>query len=168
MSNITREQNKNLITTVAKLVNVFKKKENVECIYLMPFKVEEGNKYFLVIVYNSTKIALAKSENVIKCYNKKIKEKLDDQKIGGKLYILADRSSNYEMRALNPSKVDKVQDLLSSRILYTKEGYGRRYHKIAHQFDRYHTMERYPEYFRIAIPEEQKKKMKSLGTSKNV
>jgi len=161
MSNITKEQTNNLITTVATLVNVFKKNDGVECIYLMPFKTEEGNIYKLVIVYDSIRTTLAKTKTAIRYCNARITEKLDDKKTGGKLHVVADYSIKYDEMALNPSKVDRVQDLLSSRILYTKEGYGRKYHRIAHQFDKYNTVKRYSEYIRISIPEEQKKKMKA-------
>ena len=163
MSNITKEQNANLIKTVATLVNVFKKNENVECIYLMPFKIDGNNIYRLVIVYDSERITLAKKKQSIRYCNAKIKEKLDTKKIGGELCIIAECSSKYEERALNPSRVNKVQSLLSSRILYTKEGYGRKYYRVAHQFDRHNTLKRYPEYFRISIPKEDKKKMKKMA-----
>ena len=168
MSNITREQNKNLITTVATLVNVLKKNEDVECIYLMPLKADEENIYKLVIVYGSYRMALHKCENVIPAYRKWIEKNVDSESIGGELQLKVDHSGKYLKCAVNPSDVRRVDDILSSRILYTKKGYGIKYHKVAHQFDRYHTTERYPEYFRIAIPEEQKKKMKKIERSKNV
>lgn len=167
MSNITRKQNKNLIITVAKLVTKYKKNEDVECIYLLPYTTENENFYNLVIVCGTYE-TIDKLKNSIEESNKKQKHELEKVKIGGELRILTDYSARYEERALNPSRVGRVQDLLSSRILYTKNGYGRYYHRVAHQFDKYNTVEKYNNRFRIAIPEEQKKKMKKIERSSNV
>ena len=162
MSNITREQNKNLITTVAKLVNVLKKNEKVECIYLMPYKNETENIYDLVVVYSDYETVKAKNKKLMEYINTRINEKLNNKTIGGKLYITADGSRDYHIAAVESSEVAKVKDLLSSRVLYTKKGYGRKYHKIAHQFDRYKTLDRYTNYIRIGIPDKQKKQMKKI------
>ena len=168
MSNITREQNKNLITTVATLVNVLKKNEKVECIYLMPYKIETENVYDLVVVYSDYETVKAKNKKLMEYINTRINEKLNNKTIGGKLYITANGSRDYHKAAVESRDVEKVKDLLSSRILYTKKGYGRKYHRVAHQFDRYKTLGRYSNYIRIAIPEEQKKKMKKIERTSNV
>lgn len=160
MNEITREQNNNLVTTVAKIVTKYKKNEDVECIYLLPYKTENGNSYDLVIVCG-TYYTIDEFEEGIEKYNDK-QNKEEKEKIGGKLRVMTDYSARYEELAVNPSRVGRAQDLLSSRILYTKNGYGRHYHRVAHQFDKYNTMEKYNKRFRITIPEKQKKKMKMM------
>lgn len=167
MSKITREQNNNLITTVAKIVNKYKKNEDVECIYLLPYKTENGIFYNLVIVCG-TYYTIDEFEEDIEKYNNKQTQEEAKEKIGGELRILTDYSARYEELALNPSRVGRAQDLLASRILYTKNGYGRHYYRVAHQFDKYNTMEKYDNCFRITISEDQKKKMKKPERSQNV
>ena len=167
MSNITREQNKNLITTVAKIVTKYKKNEDIECIYLLPFTIENENFYNLVIVSSSYE-TIDELEEKIEKTNKKQKQEIEKEIIGGELRISTDYCVYYDDEALNPSRVARVKDLLSSRILYTKKGYGRYYYRVAHQFDKYNTVEKYNNLFAIAIPEEQKKKMKKLERGTNV
>lgn len=165
MSKITREQNNSLITTVAKIVNKYKKNEDVECIYLLPHTTENGNFYNLVIVC-TTYYTIGELEEEISQYN--IRQIKGKEKIGGELRILTDYSARYEETALNRSRIDRVKDLLSSRVLYVKNGYGRHYYRVAHQFDKYNTMEKYDNCFRITISEDQKKKMKKPERSQNV
>ena len=162
MSNITKEQNNNLVETVAKIVRKYKKNEGVECIYLLPYIEDNENFYDLVIICGcfETKDEIEEKTSEV---NGKQKNESEKERIGGELHILTDYSARYEEIALNPSRVSRAQNLLSARILYTKKGYGRHYYRVAHQFDKYNTMDKYNNSFRISISEKQKKNMKKMS-----
>lgn len=151
MSKLTREQRENLAFIMARLTLKYKQDKNVECIYLTPF--EDGGEiiYNFMVVFINLRDA-NKFDNEIRKYNRKYKEEELKSKFGGRIKLISDYASAYQEHALNPSKVNRVQDLLSSRILYAKKGYGRHYRRVAHQFDKYHTVDKYDNIVNLRLP----------------
>ena len=151
MGKLTREQRENLAFIMARLTLKYKQDKNVECIYLTPF--EDGGEiiYDFVVLFNNVDSA-KKFRQEAREYNKKYGEEKIKERYGGHVRRYADLASCYEERALNPSRVNRVRDLLSSRILYAKKGYGRHYCRVAHQFDKYHTMDKYNNIVNLRLP----------------
>ena len=151
MGKLTKEQRENLAFILARLTLKYKQDKNVECIYLTPFESEGEIIYDFVVVFKYLSNA-DKFEKETGKYNIKYKEEKLKSKFGGQIRLISDYSSAYEELALNPSRVNRVHDLLSSRTLYAKNGYGRHYRRVAHQFDRYHTTNKYENIVNLRLP----------------
>jgi hypothetical protein len=155
MSKLTEKQEKSFVRSIARIVHGYKKKENVECIYLLPYETKQGNIFDLVIVFSEFD---KKSLTNIRKYNKEHEKPEIQEKCGGLITIVSDSELFYSGIAMERREIIRVKDLLSSHILYDKTG---RYHKIAHQFDRYNTMEKYTNIVDIKLTNKNKVKTKT-------
>ena len=140
------EITKNLEEQLVRLVKWFKSMDNVECIYLLPYK-KNLNYYNLVILFDNWNFD--EIEMCIGVLNKQFLSLENIEENNGILKIEADCARKYIPTAVNPSDVRRVKDLYSSTILYTKRGKGVYYNKVANQFKEYGTLDKYTNTLKI-------------------
>lgn len=128
---------------IANLTNKYSKDDNVECIYFLPF-VENDERIFDLVIVFSEQVNLDEVDKEISELNEKYCKKISE--IGGKIVLLSDRSDKYSAVAMHYREVRRVRDLLSSSIIFDRSG---EYIKIAHQFDKYSTMNKYRNIFEV-------------------
>ena len=142
MSELTKRQTENLVSLMAELIMKYKQDEKVECIYLTPYK-DNDNIFYNFVVLFSDSASVDKFNTKAAKTNAKFRNEKLISKFGGQISEIADYADKYEECALNPRRLRRVRTLLSSKILYTKKGYGRHYYRVAHQFDKDNTMEKF-------------------------
>ena len=124
----------------------YEKRKDVDCIYLLSHEEKDYNEFDLVIVFNDG--ISKRTETRFNKLNNLFKKEDSINSFGGRLSLVADENTNYSMLASNASEIKRVRDLLSSQILYDKDGL---YKKIAHQFDSYRIVEPYSNSFEIKL-----------------
>ena len=142
---LEEQKKENLIDLLAMIVSEYKKDEDVECIYLTPYKMDGGVIIYGVTVINADAVTVEYTNN---SYLNDIQNATYNRAsvidyVGGKIVIKIDHDFNYVERASDNYHIKNVKKLLSSKILYTKDGYGRHYYRVAHQFDKDESFEKY-------------------------
>jgi hypothetical protein len=142
------EQEDYIKTETTKFLEEYKERKDVGCIYLLANEEHNlrRNNFNLVIVFENgvSKTTLKEFNKLNNCFSRRD----SIESFGGLLTLVADDCTDYSNCADTPDSIKRVRDLLSSEILYDKEG---EYTKIAHQFDTYRKVDKYSDSFNLDI-----------------
>ncbi|MBR5370257.1 MAG: hypothetical protein IK137_03020 [Bacilli bacterium] len=157
---LEEQKKENLIEFLAMIVSEYKKDEDVECIYLTPYKMDGNVIIYGVTVINADAVAV---EYTINSYLNDIQNAVYNRDsvidcVGGKIVIKIDHDFNYVEHASDNYHIKNAKKLLSSEIIYIKDGYAEHYYRVAHQFDNDKSFEKYSNIIDTGITMEKVKK----------
>lgn len=124
--------------SIARLVRRYKEREEVECMFFVPYVDENSNgSYYLVVVLSKLSMEI---EEEFSAYNKAHAKPKAIESFGGEIKVLPDLACYYKDKAIgadHPSEeMIRVRELLDGSILYDKTGkYGELVEKIYKQFE---------------------------------
>lgn len=130
---VEQRQEDTTAKSIARLVKKYKEREDVECIYFLPY-IEEAmdNMYYIIVILSKLS---GEIEESFKKYNKSHSSAKAIENFGGEIQVLPDVAWYYNETAMGinddeDSTTIRVNDLLNGSILYDKTG---KYHKIVEE-----------------------------------